>query len=195
MLAILTMLFGVLGKIPGAVGDYFKLKNETTLAKQQADLEIQRENIKLAAEVARSQFELQKAIVLSTGAYFKYFTFAMWYCPFLASTISEKWGQMIFHNWESMPQWYVTSCITIMFTIWGIQVSAPVVTSIFQGVAQFFAERKDAKRNFQLEKEKLFNDKLAYEKARELFGGTMNQATVDVLKQIFEAGAQVKKVD
>lgn len=42
----------------------------------------------MAAEVAKAQLELNKTIVSATGSYFKYFTFFMWFGPFMIGTVS-----------------------------------------------------------------------------------------------------------
>ena len=46
----------------------------------------------------------------------------------------------------SMPPWYTQSVVTIMFTVWGISVTAPVVGSIFSGLSLVGTNYNDAVR-------------------------------------------------
>jgi hypothetical protein len=65
-----------------------------------------------------------------------------------------------------MPEWYVQSCMLIMFTVWGISVSAPVVSNIFSGLAGFFHDRKEQKQEFALKKQILINRKAFFDALR-----------------------------
>lgn len=179
MSAILSTIFSLLSGIPGIVGDYFKKKQELEDKKLDAQLAIELENKKLAAEYARAQFELQKTIVRSTSPYFKYFTFVMWFGPYMLGVWNKSWGQQIFENMAGMPEWYIQSCVAIMFTIWGIQVSAPVVANIFNGLQDFFRER----RTYKLQK---LDRKAYYDTIRKLNGGKpLPQQFVDQQEAVF----------
>lgn len=167
-----TLLFSFLGSLPGTIGDYFKAKNEITKTKLENELAIQRANIALASDVAKAQFELNKAIVVSTTSAFKYVTFTVWFGPFVIGVLFPSWGSYIFNNLASMPEWYVSSVVTIMFTIWGIQIGAPVVSGIFSNLGEFFQSR----RAFKIEKAKVLNEQiLAIELRKNLFKNGMTQ--------------------
>lgn len=140
--ALLAIILPLLAKIPGQIGEYFQTKQEIEKIK----LENQRQEViaqaKLAGEIALANLEFQKVALASTGSGFKYFTFFMWFGPYMAQIIYPPLGKQIFDNMLGMPEWYAQSCVLIMFTIWGISVSAPVVSSIFSGLGNFFAERR-----------------------------------------------------
>jgi hypothetical protein len=140
--AILALILPLLSQLPGKVGDYFKGQQEIEQLKQEAVKELQLANIKLAGELAKAELERQKEVLKATGAYFKYFTFGMWFGPYCAQVICPPLGKQIFENMLGMPEWYAQSCVAIMFTIWGISVSAPVIEKIFNGLGQFFKQRQ-----------------------------------------------------
>jgi hypothetical protein len=141
MPVFLTSLLGLLGKLPGVIGDVFTQNYNLNMAK----LELQKQQIIAQAQLATATVtaDAQRAeeIVKATGARFKYFTFLLWFGPFIAGVFKPEWSTPIFKNLAGMPDWYVQSCITIMFTIWGISVSAPVISNIFSSLGSFLTTR------------------------------------------------------
>jgi hypothetical protein len=175
-----TLLFTFLSGLPGAVGDYFKQKNEITKQKLENELKIEQAKQQMAMQVAQAQLELNKTIVSSTGAYFKYFTFLMWFGPFMAGMISPELSKAIFSNMSGMPEWYVQSCMVIMFTVWGISVSANAVSGIFSGISQFISD----KREYKLEKARI-NRKDYFDEMRKI-KGTISQEEVDEANRLLD---------
>lgn len=145
MPAFLGLLLPILAKLPGLFGDYFKQKNDIEQAKLETQRQIEVAKQNLAMEIAKAQLNLNATIVQSTSANFKYFTFLMWFGPYMLGLISPSMSHDVFQNMLGMPQWYVQSCMLIMFVIWGINVSAPVVNGVFSGLGDFFAARRDSK--------------------------------------------------
>ncbi len=172
MPVILTTLFSLLSNLAGPLGQYFKSKQEVEQLKIDTQKEIQLATMKLSAEIAQADMEKAKTVLAATGQYFKYFTFFMWFGPFIMGIINPALGKEIFVNLSGMPEWYVQSCMLIMFTVWGISVSAPVVGSIFSGLGNFFAERRD----YKLEKAKI--DRKAYFAALRKLQGYVTDADV-----------------
>ena len=169
-----------LGRIPGVIGQYFTQLHEIKKIQLDTQKAIEMAKQKMAAETARAQLELNKTIVASTGSYFKYFTFVMWFGPFMIGIVSPITSQQIFQNLSLMPQWYVESCMMIMFTVWGISVSAPVVSSIFSGLGTYFQGRREYKlQQAQLDKKRIF------EVIRKL-KGPLSQADVDLANDMMD---------
>lgn len=185
MWALLLPLLSTLG---GKLGDYFKQKNDLEMERLQTQRQIEVAKQQMASEIAKAQVELNKTIVNATGSYFKYFTFIMWFGPFMIGTVSPSKAHDIFSNWAGMPDWYVQSCMLIMFTVWGISVSAPVVSNIFTGLGQFMAERKDAKRDFEIQKAKINRDAVFAQVRAKWFPKGMNQQQVEDLDQALDDG-------
>lgn len=185
--AILAIILPLLSQLPGAIGDYFKGQQKIEQLKQENNLAIQQANIQLAQEMARAKLEWQKEALKSTGSYFKYFTFIMWFGPYMAQLIYPPLGKQIFENMSGMPEWYAQSCVLIMFTIWGISVSAPVISNIFAGMKTFFAERRDYKVKIT---EAKYNRKAVFDVIRQIFPKGMNQAQVDLIDRALDAGEQ-----
>lgn len=160
MPVFLTMLLPLLQNIPGLFGDYFKKQSEIELSKLDTEKQVELAKGQMAQEIARTQLELNKTIVQSTSSYFKYFTFIMWFGPFMMGVVSPRISKAVFDNMGTMPEWYVQSCMLIMFTVWGISASAPVVSNIFSGLGNFFQGRRDFKLQKALINRKDFYDAL-----------------------------------
>lgn len=141
----LTLIASLLSGLPGVLGDFFKKQADLG----QASIDLQKQIIsaqqQLSMELAKADLEMRKTALLSTGTKFKYFTFCMWFGPFAVGLISPELSQKIFSNLAQMPDWYVQSCMTLMFTIWGISVSQPVIANIFSGLNQFLMDRREYK--------------------------------------------------
>ncbi len=140
-----ALLIPLLAQLPGLFGSLFKSKNDLLTAQNAANLQIEIAKINLATEIAKAQMAEEAVIVQSTGSYFKYFTFFMWFGPFMLGLVAPTYSTIIFTNLAGMPQWYVESCMTIMFTVWGISVSSDVVGGIFSSLGGFFQAGRDHK--------------------------------------------------
>ncbi len=164
-----ALLIPLLAQLPGLFGSFFKQKNDLLTAQNAAQLQIEIAKLNLAGEIAKAQMAEEAVIVNSTGSYFKYFTFFMWFGPFIIGIFFPVLSKAVFDNLAGMPQWYVQSCMVIMFTVWGISVSADTVGAIFSSLAGFFADR--TKANLPA---KMFFDTLRSVK------GNISQAEVDL---------------
>lgn len=140
-----ALLIPILASLPGLIGKFFQQKNDLLSAKNEAERQIELAKIGMAKEIATAQLNLNATIIQSTSSIFKYFTFSMWFGPFMIGIIAPSMARDIFSNLEGMPEWYVSSCVMIMFTVWGISVSAPVVNGIFSGLGEFFQARRQDK--------------------------------------------------
>lgn len=140
--AILAFILPLLSQLPSTIGDYFRKQQEIQAAKQQAELELQKANIQLAGELAKANMELSKEVLSSTGRGFKYFTFGMWFGPYMAQLLYPPIGKQIFENLLGMPQWYAQSCVAIMFTVWGISVGSTAIANIFSGISEFYKNKQ-----------------------------------------------------
>lgn len=174
MSVILTTLFSLLSGLPGMLGDYFKKKQEIQVIKVDTERQIELSRQQLAAQLAQAEYERTKASLAATSEWFKYFTFAMWFGPFMVGLVSPSLAASIFSNLAGMPEWYVQSVVLIMFTIWGISTSAPVVTNIFSGMQTFFQER----RQYKLDVKKLSIDKKSFYEGIRAVKGRVTEADV-----------------
>ena len=170
-----------LAQLPGLIGNYFKQKNDLLTAQNEVQRQVELAKIDMAKDIAVSQLNLNATIIQSTSAYFKYFTFAMWFGPFMLGIVSPSLAAHVFINLGGMPQWYTESCVLIMFTVWGISVSAPVVNGVFSGLGDFFAARREHK--LQLAKV----DRKAYYDALRATKGMVLQDDVNEMEKVFDA--------
>ncbi len=86
-------------------------------------------------------------------------------------------SKTIFDNLGVLPEWYTSSCITLIFTIFGISVGAPIVSNIFSGLGSFVSARRDYKLQA-----KEIDHRAFFEKYR-LMAGAIDQTTVERLEK------------
>ena len=175
-----AFLLPLLSSLPGLLGKYFTEKNNLEQARIETQRQIEVAKQNMAAEIAKGQMELNQTIVQATGSWFKYFTFIMWFGPFVIGVIAPAYSKEIFNNLNTMPEWYVQSCMLIMFTVWGISVSASTVGNIFSGLGTFMASR----REYKLEKAKI--DRKAFYAAIKSLKGVVTQADVNSMEPVFD---------
>ena len=176
---IIAAASALFSKIPGLIGDYFKAKYELSKLQVTTASEIELARQKAAGQIAIAELGRAKETLKATGRNFKYFTFFMWFGPFMLGVLYPPGAVEVFHNLASMPEWYVQSCITIMFTVWGIAVSAPVISSIFSNLGNFFTQ----KRQFKLDK--ILADKKAFYDALRAVKGYVSGDDVENLDKVF----------
>lgn len=160
MPAIATMLFSLLSGIPGALGKYFQKKQELEEIKLQTEKAVAIAQQKMASELAKAEADTAIVRLKSTSPYFKYFTFLMWFGPFISGVFVPRFAENIFNNLALMPDWYVQSCVMIMFAIWGIQVAGPVVANVFSNLGSFLGERRQDKIELKKVDRKVFFEAL-----------------------------------
>ena len=175
-----ALLIPLLASLPGLIGKFFTQKNDLLTAQNEAARQVELAKIGMAKEIAVAQLNLNATIVQATSSYFKYFTFFMWFGPFMVGLVAPHFSSDIFTNLAGMPQWYVESCIMIMFTVWGISVSAPVVNGIFSGLGDFFA----AKRDHKLQMAKV--DRAAFYESLRVKNGYVTGDDVKIGEAIFD---------
>lgn len=179
MPAFLSVIYSLLSGVPGMLGEYFKKKQELEGIRLETERQLELAKQKLAAQIAEADYQRAKEMIKATGQWFKYFTFIMWFGPFMIGIISPDISASIFDNLLKMPEWYVQSCILIMFTIWGISASAPVVTNIFSGLQEFFRHR----REFKLAK---LDRKAYYQAVRDITKSGIDPHYVATQEKIFD---------
>lgn len=186
MLGIFTVLFSFLSKLPGAVGKYFEKKQELEQIKLETQKQIALAQQQMASDMAKAESETAIARLAVTSSYFKYFTFCMWFGPFVSGVFFPQFADTIFKNLGQMPDWYVQSCVMIMFAIWGIQVAAPVVANIFSGLNNYLGER----RTYKLESKRI--DRTAVFDSLKKAQGALSQRTVDEVNKALDSGENSK---
>lgn len=146
MSAILMSLFSILSNVPGMLGDYFKKKQEIENQKLNAEFALEIERAKLAAELAKSDYQRASASLQSTGQWFKYCVFWLISSPFIACLIGQQWyALMLFDNLRALPEWYMILYSAIIGVIWGIPVPGSVMGNVWAGMKQAAANHRDYK--------------------------------------------------
>ncbi len=146
----MSAIIGVLTSLIGAVTGAFSRYQDRKQAEQSVTLAQEEARRQLAMKTIEAELELGQTQVRATGRYFKYFTFCLWFGPFVISTFLPEYGQQIFKNWETMPDWYSQSVLVIIFAIWGIQAGKESIGTIFANLGQHMLKRQKASINKQL---------------------------------------------
>lgn len=180
-----ALLIPLLASLPGLFGAFFKQKNDLLTAQNAAQLQIEIAKLNLAGQIAQAQMAEEAVIVNSTGAYFKYFTFFMWFGPFMIGIFFPAFSKEVFNNLAQMPEWYVQSCMVIMFTVWGISVSADTVGSIFSSLGSFFADKRAHNLDMATIVAKI--DRTSYFNALRQSQGSISQQEVNKANAVFDA--------
>lgn len=140
--AIVTLALSLLSSLPGTIGKYFETKQEIQKIKLETDRLVALKAQELASIIAAAEAEKASNLIKATGPRFKYITFFLWFGPFLLTLVYPAYGLVIFERLGLMPGWYAESIVYIIMVIWGARISQPVVSGIFDGVKQFFRERR-----------------------------------------------------
>lgn len=159
---LLLLILPLLSQLPGILGTFFGQKNALAQAQVQADLAVMQAKVALAGQIAQADMEVSKTIIGATSPHFKYFTFFMWFGPYMLQLIAPSYGQVVFTNMSGMPAWYAQSCVAIMFTVWGISVAGPVVNNIFSSLGGFFQASRTDKIAMKAVDKKAFFDALRH---------------------------------
>tara|TARA_R110002126_G_scaffold185952_2_gene334672 strand:- start:1105 stop:1656 length:552 start_codon:yes stop_codon:yes gene_type:complete len=173
-MAIPAIVLTLIKPISTYVMDYFNNAREKRQAQHATSLAIEVSKQKIIEQKLSNEHSLNTVRLQSTGKYFKYFTFIMWFGPFMLSVVAPEYSQQIFENLKGLPAWYVESCITIMFTVWSIAVSRETVQTIFTNLGRYMKSR----REFKLQR------KVVYDMLRVALKRPLEQIEVDTLQPI-----------
>lgn len=176
--AILALILPLLSKVFGGVTDYFDKKQELEKLKRDAEFELQKANIEMAKELAKSDNERARTALQSTGRYFKYIVFWMISSPFIACLVGQPWyAEMVFNNMNALPDDYRYLYYGLLMVIFGIPTGKDLPTAIINGIKGSIENR----RNYKLHKEEIkhsLTDKQFFDKLRDI-QGYVSQDQVD----------------
>ena len=176
------MLSGIFGPIT----EWIKEQREMRIMQEEANRQIAMEQMKMAAEAAKADGVATNTRLKSTGRDFKYITFWMWFTPFILGIVKPDMAAVIFQHFDMMPPWYSQSCTLLIFAVWGISVSAPVVTSIFSNLGSYIANGRQADREHRENLARINRDAVfaSLRKAQ----GALSQQTVNEVDAALDAG-------
>ncbi len=182
LVTLLSMVSGAFGPI----GNWIAKKQEMQAREQEMQDQMQIEAMKMNAAAAVADGAAADTRLKSTGRVFKYFTFFMWFTPFILGILRPDAASVIFQHFNEMPGWYSQACVLMIFAVWGIAVSGPVVTSIFSNLGQYIANNKQAKYDHQQELAKI-NRNAVFDSLKKS-QGALSQQTVDEVNQALDSG-------
>lgn len=179
--------FGLVPKVLGPVTAWIAKKqlalampHNNPLNNPQVDIHYSNDAQVAEAEVQDSNFRLS-----ATSTIFKYGTFFLWFYPFIIGQIRPLYAHIVFDNLAAMPAWYTQSCVIIMFAIWGISVSAPVISTVFGSLGSFLQERRDHHERLAAINRGAFFDSMK----KQVKGGKLSQEFVNVINKALDDGS------
>ena len=176
-------LWSALKVIPAIILDGFKSYQERKIAEHKVIMAQADARRELALAAMKAELELGQVQLKATGRLFKYFTFFMWFGPFIISTMFPEYGVKVFENLNQLPQWYVQSCMVLMFAVWGISVSRDSILTIFSGLGDFFKQRSKLK----------FHRKMFYDVVRST-EGNLTQHEVELYDKAIDKALSEERI-
>lgn len=158
---------------------------ERKAAEHQTNLSLELSKQKIIEQQVANEYALNTERLKSTGKLFKYFTFFMWFGPFIMVFVAPKEATEVFITLKLLPAWYIQSCIAIIFTVWSISVSKETIQTIFVNLGKYLASR----RQINLQRKVLFDIMRAASK-RPLEQGEVDigNKMIDIIEKLNEKG-------
>lgn len=179
-MGFLALLIPLLAQILPSI---FGNMNQVLQAKQQLELAQITAQSNIAMEVAKDQALASQTIVNATSPRFKYWTFWMFFTPFIVGAITPSFSQQVFQNLSTMPNWYTQTCMTLILTVWGIQVAAPVISNIFSNLGNFIVQRRADLLPVKLAK----IDRVAFYNSLRAIKGSLSESDVTTDDKVLDA--------
>lgn len=167
----LAPLLGLLGKLPGIVGDYFQRKDEIERARIDGTLKLQLANAELLSQQAESESNLQITALNSTSSMFKEKTFWFLSIPMILSVCFPKYATTMWSNLDIIPEFYKTLYCGMVCAIWGLP-----------RAMDWLDKAVDSRRTFKLAK----IDRKAYYEALRKAKGVVTEKDVQTQEAIFD---------
>lgn len=145
---IIPFLSGLISPI----SNFFKRKQELIASDHATQLAFKREDRLAQKDVVAANLKRGTQQLKATGRFFKYFTFCLWFGPFAAAFVAPEYSIALFERLAALPDWYVQSCMVIIFAIWGISSSRETIANIFKGLGTFMLQRQASRLNISLAK-------------------------------------------
>lgn len=179
-----SAITAILGVVAQPIKDYFSYKQKVTESNRELELariQADKEAIISGNEAQTSQIDYYlKAITQRFRQGFICFVVI----PFLISMFAPEYSDVMWQNFEAMPEWYKMLLISVCSVVLGLPVASAVVGQIFNSAAAGL----DARRNYKLEKARI-NREAAYAVLRaKLFPQGISPAQVKVFEEVFDAG-------
>jgi hypothetical protein len=169
------MILNIISAITTFLSSIWSNYRETKQAQHETNIALEKSKLELIEKQLHKEHELNIVRLKSTSSIFKYFTFIMWFGPFVISWVFPGYGAAIFENLKLLPEWYIQSCMAIMFTIWSINVSKETIGTVFQNITKYMtARRKD-----KLKRKMLFDIIRSH-------NGPLNQHEVKAIDKAFD---------
>lgn len=169
---ILSQIFGT----NGPVGQFLKMKSDAQAAEQNYKIA----QLNAQTKQVENDYNLVQVRLNSTTQEFKQQTF--WFicvpvvltmCPWTSDFAIKMWA-----NFALIPDWFRILFTAVYSSIWGLPLAKDYLAPMFQGVADYRLQVKQAK----------YNRKAVFDVLRQLFPKGMNQDQVNLVDRALDAG-------
>lgn len=168
------------------IKDYFAYKKEVRAAEQEVELATLQATTERIKSDNDSRTEELKARLDSTTRKFKQNTFYYLLIPCLFSMLFPDKAEQMWANFSVMPEWFRVLFVSVYSSIWAL----PLTKEYLGGMFSSAAKGLESRREYKLEKAKI-NREAAYAVLRaapQFRGRGLDQATVDTMEAVFNAG-------
>jgi hypothetical protein len=176
MFALLVpMLLGLLGKLPGMIGDYFQTQQQIKLAQITQQQQIQLQILQNQGQEATADSNRAIAVINAQTSYLRTFAYLVIAFPFVACMFNKvEYAQMLFNNLGSLPGWYTLLFTGLSCNMWGIPVPGSMMDSIANGISTAVHNN----RAYRLAKNGI-DPKVYFDAKRQAKGAPLTQQEVD----------------
>jgi hypothetical protein len=172
---LIPMLLGLVGKLPGMLGDYFQTQQQIKLAQIQQQQQMQLKILDNQGQAATADSNRAIAIINAQTSYLRTFAYLIIAFPFLCCLVNRpEYAQMVFGNLSALPGWYTLLFTGLSCNMWGV----PVPGSLMENISTGISNAVHNNRAYRLAKKGI--DPKAYFDAKRLAkGAPLTQQEVD----------------
>lgn len=179
--ALIPLLAGITSPIKG----WFAFKSRAVQLEQEVKLATIKAQAEQVVAEARNESSQVKDRLGATSREFKQTTFWLLYAIVIFSIVLPSKAEVMWHNFALMPEWFQWLFMSVYSAIWGL----PIVKGGYGAITDLLQQRGDKRRNFEIEKLKVFNQTKFFDSLRHtIFKKGLTEAQVEDFKQALMAG-------
>ena len=178
LIPLLSSIFGE----SGPIGQYLKNKAAQVQVEQEYKLAVLKANAEVAVQASIADTAQRANYLGATSQGFRQGTFYWMSAIILYSILFPGKAEALWHNFTIIPDWIQYGYLAMLYVTWGLPIAKENIGLMFSSIGRGLS----AHREYKLAK---INRKAMMDAARkELFPKGMNQAQVDALDRIVDAG-------
>lgn len=184
--AFLLALMPLLGGLTQPLKDYFGYKQKIAVADQEFKLAALKAQSEAIIAQTTADTNQRAAYLGATTQGFRQGTFYFLVCPVILSIVLPSYAQIMWTNFESIPEWFRVLFVSVYSVIWGLPVAKEYIGGMFASLGNAVSNR----REYKLEKARINREAVFAGLRKGIFQKGMTQAQVDVISAALDEGEQ-----